>query len=80
MTHPEKMDYVLNLFKTNRMDLQLSTIRGLIPQELKPVIIEILDELVKSGYLEYNNGWWSGTSKGRSFSGFVRSNILRIKN
>jgi hypothetical protein len=80
MTHPERLDYVLNLFKANKMDIQLSTIRGLIPEELKPFINEILDELVKTGYLEYKNHWWSGTKKGRDFSGFVRSNILQIKN
>jgi hypothetical protein len=80
MTHPERLDYVLNLFKANKMDMQISTIRGLIPEELKPLINDILVDLVKSGYLEYKNSWWSGTTKGRNFPGFVRSNILMIKN
>jgi hypothetical protein len=80
MTHPERLDYILNLFKTNKMDIQISTLRGLIPIELKPFLNDILEELVKEGYLEYKNNWWSSTSKGRKFQGFVRSNILQLRN
>jgi hypothetical protein len=56
------------------MDMELSTIRGLIPEKLKNDLIDILNELVEQGYLSYENKWWSSTVKGRTYSGFENEN------
>ena len=51
MKHYEKMNYVLNLFKTNKMDMELSTIQALIPVQIKSDLTIILNELVE------RHGW-----------------------
>ncbi len=70
MTISEKLNYVLNLFKTNKMDMQLSTIKGLIPESIKPELPSLLNTLTNDGYLDFRNSWWSATVKGRNFKGF----------
>ena len=70
MTNEEKLDYVLSLFKANKMDMEITTIKGLIPEFLQPDLIKVLSQLVEYGYLQYSNNWWSATTEGRYFDGF----------
>lgn len=69
--YEDKLDYVLNIFKKNKMDMQMSTLRALTPEYIKPELMEILKHLQEKGFLTNQNEWWSGTIKGRSFSGFA---------
>jgi hypothetical protein len=76
MSKDEKLDYVLGLFKTNKMDMQLATIQGLIPEYLKRELPLLLSELQQLGLINYKDKWWFSTSKGRNFPGFTKANII----